>query len=678
MVAMPAVSMNQSPDPAGCRHMEHPSSSRLGSRAETSISKECCMETEHSGTTQGRSQFGLMTTRRFAPFFWTQFFGAFNDNVFKNGLMILIAYGAGHQMAAASDIMLNVAAGLFILPFFLFSATAGQMADAYEKSGLIRKIKLLEILIMALGGVAFYFNSIPGLMILLFLMGTQSAFFGPIKYSIIPEHLKRDEIVGGNAMVETGTFVAILLGLVAGNIFNPVTLPSWYIGSGVLGVAVLGWLVSRAIPRAEASAPDLSIKWNPLTQTWKTLKCARQVHSVFLSIMAISWFWFLGMAYLTQLPNYTREILMGTQDVYTLLLTLFSAGIGLGSLLCETMSGRRVELGLVPLGSIGLSLFGIDLFFARTVPSGGHLMGVSEFLSAPGSLRVVLDLVMIGVFGGFYIVPLFAFVQTRTAPGHRARVIAANNIFNALFMVAATLAGILFLGVFNLSIPEFFLVIAIMNTVVAIYIYTVVPEFVMRFLIWIISHTIYRVRHVNMDRIPENGPAVIVCNHVSYMDGLLLGGACRRPIRFVMFEGVFKIPVLNFIFRTGKAIPINSRRKNETVYHQAFKKISDALAEGEIVCIFPEGKLTTNGDIDTFKTGIEAIVRKNPVPVIPIALKGMWGSFFSHYKGKALTRLSGRFWSRVELNVGRPVAPEHVSAEGLRQCVLTLRGEGMH
>jgi len=377
------------------------------------------------------SQFGLMTTRRFAPFFWTQFLGAFNDNVFRNGLLIMIAYGTGSMLSEKSDIFINVAAGLFILPFFLFSATAGQIADKYEKSVLIQRIKLLEIAIMGLAAVAFYVNSSIALILLLFLMGTQSTFFGPIKYSIIPDHLKPDEIVGGNALVEMGTFVAILLGLITGNLLNPVAHSPLWIGGAVCVVAVLGWLASRAIPSAAAPSPGLKINWNPVTQTWKTLQYARSIHSVFLSILAISWFWFLGTAYLTQFPNFTREVLRSTEDVYTLLLTVFSAGIGLGSMLCERLSGRKVELGLVPLGSIGISLFGIDLFFACPAFQTDHLMGIREFLLSAGSVRVLLDLLMIGIFGGFYIVPLFAFIQTRTAPEYRARVIAANNILNA-------------------------------------------------------------------------------------------------------------------------------------------------------------------------------------------------------------------------------------------------------
>lgn len=625
---------------------------------------------------KGESQFGLMRVKRFAPFFWTQFLGAFNDNVFKNGLLIMIAYGSGAAAGGESDIMINAAAGLFILPFFLFSATAGEMADKYEKSRLIRRLKLLEILIMGFGALAFYFQSIFWLTILLFLMGTQSAFFGPIKYSIIPDHLHPDEIVGGNAMVEMGTFVAILIGLVTGNLLNPVELSPVWIGGAVCLVAVAGWMASRGIPTASAPSPDLAVHWNPLTQTWAAIGYARKIHSVFLSVLAISWFWFLGMAYLTQLPNYTRDVLKSSQDVYTLLLTVFSAGIGLGSLLCEKMSGRKVELGLVPLGSIGISLFGVDLFFAYTPPHDvTGLMGIGAFLQTPGSVRVLADLLLIGVFGGFYIVPLFAFTQMRTKPAWRARVIAANNILNALLMVISAVAGAVFLGLMDLTIPEFFLVLAVMNAAAAVYIYTVVPEFVMRFLIWIITHTMYRIRHVNLDAIPDEGPAVLVCNHVSFMDGLILGGACRRPIRFVMFEPIFRIPVLKFIFKTGKAIPIASRKDNEAVYLNAFEEISKALEDGDVVCVFPEGKLTRDGEIDEFKPGVEKIIARNPVAVIPIALRGMWGSFFSHKDRSLFQRPFRRLWSKVEIHAGEPVPPEAVKADDLRRRVAELRGD---
>jgi len=263
----------------------------------------------------------------------------------------------------------------------------------------------------------------------------------------------------------------------------------------------------------------------------------------------------------------------------------------------------------------------------------------------------------------------------RTAPEFRARVIAANNILNALFMVLSALSAILLLEIAGLSIPQFFLVLAIANTLVTAYIFTVVPEFVMRFLIWMLTHTVYRVNHVNLDRVPDEGPAVLVSNHVSYVDALVIAGACRRPVRFIMFEPIYRLPVLHFIFKTGKAIPINSRKSNPAAYENAFERISQTLVEGEVVCIFPEGKLTTDGEIDVFKTGIETIVQRDPVPVLPVALKGLWGSFFSHKGGPALTRFPKRLWSKIELTIGNPIAPEFISADDLREKVKALRGD---
>jgi 1-acyl-sn-glycerol-3-phosphate acyltransferase len=627
----------------------------------------------HDSNNTERSQFGLLTVRRFGPFFWTQFLGAFNDNVFKNALIILIAFQA--KAAVDSNILINLAAGLFILPFFLFSAMAGQISDRYEKSMLIRRIKFMEIVIMGCAAAAFYLDSLTLLLAMLFFMGAQSAFFGPVKYSIIPQHLKPGELVGGNAMVGMGTFVSILLGTMTGGVLIQLEHGGEWIGAAVCAVALAGWLASCAIPPAPSASPGLKLDLNPITQTWKTIGYARKVHSVFLSVLGISWFWFLGSAYLTQIPNFTKQVLRGSEGVVTLLLTMFSIGIGAGSLLCERLSGRKVELGLVPLGSLGLSLFGLDLFLACQTPTVETLMTVSEFLAADGSFRVLTDLVLIGIFGGFYIVPLNAFVQMRTEPGIRARVIAANNILNALFMVCSTVVGIVLLGILKLSILQFFLMIAVGNILVALYIYSVVPEFAMRFLIWILTHTLYRVRHEGMDHIPDEGPAVLVCNHVSYVDGLLIAGSCRRPIRFVMFEPIYRLPVLNFIFRTGKAIPIASQKLNPDVYNTAFEEIASALDAGDLICIFPEGRLTPDGQIGEFKPGIEKIINRNPVPVVPMALRGLWGSFFSNRGGKAMSRKPRRFWSKVEISVGEPIAPENVMADRLREMILTLRGD---
>jgi 1-acyl-sn-glycerol-3-phosphate acyltransferase len=329
----------------------------------------------------------------------------------------------------------------------------------------------------------------------------------------------------------------------------------------------------------------------------------------------------------------------------------------------------------VPLGSIGLSVFGIDLFFSYQGLSDATNVGIQQFLSQPGGLRILIDLLGVGVFGGFYIVPLFAFVQHRSDPRHLSRIIAANNILNALLMVCSAITGIVLVGFVELTIPQFFLVLALANVLVATYIYTVVPEFLIRLLIWMLTHTIYRVKHDGLDNIPEEGPCVLVCNHVSYVDALIMAGAIRRPVRFVMFKPIYDMPVLNYIFRTGKAIPIDSKTRNPQIYDQAFERIAAELDAGEVVCIFPEGKLTTDGEIDEFRNGIEKIIARNPVPVVPMALRGLWGSFFSHKDGKALAKLPKRFWSRVELVAAAPVTPEAVSAPSLRSTVLALRGD---
>ena len=615
----------------------------------------------------------LMSSRRFAPFFWTQFLGAFNDNVFKNALMLMIAFQAGQVLSMSSDVVINLAAGLFILPFFLFSATAGQIADKMEKSLLIRRIKMMEIAIMAFAGCAFWADSPMALLGLLFLMGTQSAFFGPVKYSIMPDHLRPDEIVGGNALVEMGTFIAILLGTLCGGMLIQLKNGRAITGMVLVGMALGGWLASRLIPATRIHSPNLTIRWNLFRETLRTIGYARRERSVFLSILGISWFWLLGAAYLTQLPNYAKTVLAGGESVVTLLLTLFSIGVGVGSLLCERLSDKKVELGLVPLGSIGLSLFGIDLFWASRFPESEGLMSLAQFLAVSGSIRLMIDFVMIGVFGGLYIVPLFAMIQMRTPPQERARVIAANNIINALFMVLSSLAGAVIIGVAGVSIPVFFLLLALANVAVAVYIYSLVPEFAMRFLVWMITHTLYRFRQRDLGRIPEEGPAVLVCNHVSYMDALLIIGACRRPVRFVIYEPIYRIFLLNFIFRAARAIPIASQSTNPVGLKVAFDEISKALEAGEVVCIFPEGQLTQDGKVAGFKPGIERIIRRNPVPVVPMALKGLWGSFFSHKNGHAMTRLPQRFWSRVELVAGPPVAPAYVAAGDLREKVMALR-----
>ncbi|HKE42148.1 MAG TPA: MFS transporter [Casimicrobiaceae bacterium] len=620
------------------------------------------------------SQFQLLRQRRFAPFFWTQFLGAGNDNIYKNALVIFVAFQAATLTTLSSNDLVNVAAAVFIAPFVLFSATAGQIADKFEKSRLIRWIKLLEIGIMIIGAVGFYRRDLVMLFIALGLMGVHSTLFGPVKYAILPQHLRSDELIGGNGLVEMGTFVAILLGEIVGGLVIAIKPDGpIYAGASAIGVAIVGYLVSRGIPETPAVAPGLSINWNPFTETSRNLRFAYGNRVVWLSMLGISWFWFYGATYLTQFANFTKDVLGGDEHVATLLLAIFSIGIGAGSLLCERLSGHKVEIGLVPFGSIGLSLFAIDLYFASRGLSAHELSGAGAFIAEPRHWRIVADLVLLGMFGGFYIVPLYALIQERSDPAYRSRIIAANNILNAIFMVAS--AGIA-LGLLKagLSIPQLFLVTGLMNAAVALYIYLLVPEFLMRFLAWLLIHTFYRVDKRNLELIPDEGACVIVCNHVSFVDAVVIAACVRRQIRFVMDHRIFAIPLLNFIFRTMRAIPIAPAKEDAAMKERAFEEAARALEAGEIVCIFPEGRITDTGDLYPFRPGLQRILEKAPVPVVPMALQGLWGSFFSRSGGKVMRRLRGIF-SRIALVVGTPVAPDRATPEFLQQQVAGLRGD---
>ena len=624
------------------------------------------------------SLFGLLKIKRFGPFFVTQFFGAFNDNVFKNALAIMITFQAAKYSGADSNVLANVSALLFILPFFMFSATAGQLADKYEKSKLIKIIKIIEILVMALAAVGFYFGNVYFLFLVLFLMGTQSSFFGPIKYGILPQHLKENELIAGNAVVEMGTFLAILLGIVTGS--KLIGVESWgavAVSTVVIVVAIIGYVASRSIPTAEATDPELKLNFNPVTETWRTIQHTRSNDVVFKSIMGISWFWFFGATLLTQLPNYTQFVLGANDDVFIALIGMFSIGVAVGSGLCERLSGEVVEIGLVPIGSFLITLFCADLYFASlpmVIGAGEVLMTWSEFWHTVGSWRILIDIVFIGIAGGFFIVPLYALVQQRSEPRIRSRIIAGNNIFNALFMVVSAIFATTLLKL-DVSIPQLFLVTAVLNILVAVYIFTLVPEFMMRCLVWLLVNTLYRVKHEGLEHIPDEGAAVVVCNHVSFIDALVLASCTRRPVRFVMYYKIFAMPVISFIFRTGKAIPIAGSKEDPAMMEAAFDEISKALEQGEIVCIFPEGKLTGDGEMDAFKGGVERILQRNPVPVVPMALRGLWGSFFSRKDGAAMSRPFRRIWSKVELKVGEVIPHEQASKEHLQKAVESLRGE---
>jgi len=621
-----------------------------------------------------QSQFRLLGERRFAPFFCVQFLGAFNDNVFKQALVIMLAYQTASFTAMSSDTLQNVAQALFILPFLLFSAIAGQIADKYEKSRLITITVALELVIMFLGAAGFFMKDLALLLTALFLGGVQSTFFGPVKYAILPQQLAESELVGGNALVEGGTAIAVLLGMIYGG---------WLIADRDWGIAAvaastcaisgIALALSRLIPVAPAASPALRINWNPVTETWRNIAHLTDRRTVFLSVLGISWFWFYGAMLVTQFPNLSRNVLLGSEHVVTVLLVVFSVGVGVGSLLCERLSGHKIEIGLVPFGSIGLTLFGIDLWWSTAHAPGHAAVGAMAFLRDSAHWRILADLALVGVFGGIYSVPLYALVQNRSDPASRSRTIAGNNILNALFIIAAAALAI---GLFKLgfTIPQVILVTALLNAAVAIYIYTLVPEFLMRFMAWLLVHSVYRVQKNGIERIPDEGPALIVCNHVSYVDALILTAACPRPIRWVMDHQIFKVPVLSFFFRTARAIPIAPARADPEVLQRAYDAIAAALENGELVGIFPEGRLTSDGEIAEFRGGVTRIVERSPVPVIPMALSGLWDSLFARHAGK-LRRAPTRLFPRVRVSVAASIAPAAAAPEDLRAIVAELRGD---
>ena len=626
------------------------------------------------------SQFELLRQRRFAPLFWVQFLGAANDNVLKFAFTLLATYAAATWGGVDPKLAGFLIGGLFIAPFMLFSATSGQLADRLEKSFFIRRVKEAEIAIMVIAAVGFVLHWPVLLYLTIFLLGLQATVFGPVKYSYLPQHLDTHEITGGNGLVEMGTFVAILLGTIAGGV-----LINQFGAHGaaaaavvVLVIAVLGRVAAQFVPLSPAADPALRINWNPLTETRANLKIAHTSPAVFNSILGISWLWFFGSIFLTSFTPYARENLGGDEGVVTFLLAVFSVGIGLGSLLTERLSGRKVEIGLVPLGSIGMTVFAVDLYFASRGFAPMRDGTLADFLRHAGTWRIVFDLAALSFFGGLYSVPLYALIQSRAEPTHVARIVAANNILNAVFMVVASLmAGALLSA--GLSIPQMFLVTGILNAVVALYIYRLVPEFLLRFIAWLLVNTLYRVRSHHTERIPDQGAAVLVCNHVSFVDAVVIMGQSPRPIRFVMDHRIFKIPLMNWFFRNAKAIAIAPAKEDPTMLEKANLRIDAALADGDLVCIFPEGRITDTGELYPFRQGVRRIVERNPVPVIPMALRGLWGSFFSRFGGAAFSRpLDARirrgFRSRVEFVVGVPVAPERATPELLMEQVAVLRG----
>jgi 1-acyl-sn-glycerol-3-phosphate acyltransferase len=478
--------------------------------------------------------------------------------------------------------------------------------------------------------------------------------------------------VEGNALVESATFIAILLGTIAGGIIIAFTgVAHILIGCSLLTVAVMGWLTSRHIPSAPAADPQLTIDWNTFAQIKHVLTHTYANKTVFLAILGISWFWFYGAVILTEIPNYTRLYLGGSEAMVTVLFATFSIGISLGSLLCNHFSKLRLELGLVPFGSIGLSIFAFTLYGFSPETIAQHDVSPLVLLQTAGTWGVVLSAFILGVFGGLYSVPLYVIMQQQSDVRFRSRVIAANNILNSVFVVLSAIFGICLIKL-GLSIPQLFFALGVVNILVSAYIYKKLPLFLIRLVAWLIVSVFFNIKVVNREHIPEKGAAIIVCNHVSYMDALIIAAACRRFIYFVMDDQIFKHPLLNFLFRRVGTIPIASEKRNIAVKRAAFEQIGQRLSEGELIGVFPEGILTHTGEINLFRRGIEQAIKHSPVPIIPIAIQGLWGSYFSRDRKHYLRRLFQQIHRPITVVIGAPVPPKDVSAAYLQTVVTGL------
>ncbi len=619
-------------------------------------------------------QFALLSQRRFAPFFMTQFLGAANDNLFKFAFTVLVTYHL--QVSWLEPKMAGLVIGaLFILPFVLLSATAGQWADKYDKAMIMRSVKVLELVVMALAGVGFWFQWVPLLLACVFLMGLHSTLFGPVKYAYLPQHLSERELTGGNGLVEMGTFVAILLGNVGGGLLMSIAgTGTHWVAISCLAVAVLGWLTAQKIPVSPPSDVGLKLNWNPVSETWRNLKLTADYPSVFRSLLGISWMWFFGAVFLSQFPSFAKDVLGGNEQVASLLLVVFSVGIAVGSLLCETFSHRHVEIGLVPIGAVGMTVFAFDLYLAAQGlhHTGGAYLTVSEFIAQPVHWRVMADLALLAFSAGLYSVPMYALIQLRAKPSHRARIIAANNILNALFMIVSSLMAGALLGA-GFSIPQVFGVTAILNVIVVGYVFWLMPEYIFRLIMLFVTRLVYRVKVRGEEHLPTDGAAILVCNHVSFVDAVILGIVSPRPMVFIMDHRIFKTPVLGWLFRMLKAIPIAPQKEDPEAYERAFEKARQVLREGDLLCLFPEGAITRDGKLQPFKAGIMKILETTPVPVIPAALHNLWGSSFSRIEGAAMAKpLRRGLFNRVGLVVGEAMAPEQVSPEQLQKTVQAL------
>jgi acyl-[acyl-carrier-protein]-phospholipid O-acyltransferase/long-chain-fatty-acid--[acyl-carrier-protein] ligase len=609
-----------------------------------------------------QSQFSLLKSRSFLPLFVTQGIGAFNDNALRNGIAILTVYQLLADSPTAANHFVLAGTALFVIPYFLFSAIAGQLADAYDKALIARRVKLFEVAVFAFGAVALwldnpYLNLVP-----LFLAGVLAAFFGPVKYGILPQYLERGELIGGNALIEMGTFVGILLGTICGGFLALVHFDRAILSVLIVGLSVIAWLAALKMPQAPATANGSAIDWNVPRQTLRILGYARERKDVFWSVLGASWFWFLGTTLLVQLPVFTKDVLMGNDTVANLFVATFTVGIGTGSLLTNSLLKGEVSAKYVPIAAIMMTVFLIDLYFADGgVAQGqaGMLLGPQEFFSNLQAWRVGLDLFLISFCGGIYAVPLNAIMQHRAAPAKRARVIAANNIVNAIFMVLATVTAAILLTV--MTQRGLFLTIGLANAVAAIVICRLLPQELVAYLSRQVFRFFYRVEVKGRENFIAAGrKAVIVANHTSFLDGPLLSAFLPEQASFAINTFVSRSWLARMSFHLFDMVPIDPTNP------LAIRTLVDVLKKGRKVVIFPEGRLTVTGSLMKVYEGPGAIAQMAGAKVLPVRIEGAQYSTFSRMRGK----LKLRWFPKITITFLPPVkfdAPADLRGSALRQ-----------
>jgi hypothetical protein len=617
-------------------------------------------------------QFPLLFQRRLAPLWICQLANSLNNQFLRAATLWILSDRAYAVLGMPS--VRSETVGLFAIPAILVAAIGGQLADKLDRSRVVIIAQTMGLL-ASVGAIYGLLTQRDFLVLAgVAVAGVQATLFAPAQGALLRQHLGDTELTPGNGLMTAGRQMAMLLSMLllmstldGGAGVDHILLPA------LAASSVAGWLAAFAIPASPAPRPDLEIRWNPLGALRVTLQSALGDRNVYLVILGVSWFWFTQLVFLVNLPAYATEVIGASALALVALVMTPILALAAGALLCQPASGRRVELGLVPLGALGMALAGVDFYFNSPEAAPTSARSLSELLSSATYLRCLFDLTIFGLAAGLYVVPLYALIQ-QIAPRERlGRILGGMMLYNLLF-VSLALGGAQWLRSEGLSVHAVILVAVLLQFAVSIYIFLLLPEFLLRLLMWFLVHTFYRVNASGLERVPAEGPVILVCNHVSYLDALVIGAKIRRPVRFVMHRYIFQIPVLRTVFRLAKAIPIVSAKKDPEGLRFAMDQVSAELSAGRVVAIFPEGRLTLDGEIGVFRSGIERMVDRNPVPVIPMALQGLWGSFFSCAGGEPMTHWPKPQSRRIGLRVGDPVPPEEVTAEMLRDRVVLLRG----